>query len=213
MKILCRARLPEGSADHGVEVIEGVGCLDLKLADDVHHLDLTPGYWAFFKTQSGAVAKVDGTWLVMQRDGPVVLRSAFHVEDMKRDSLATAWVTPKDAAVIVAGQVASGAQQVDGNLHNLEILGQMFPEAAALFKKWKARQKLLFSITPTDSLAALEKQVDFLTSLLVQLHPELRSQLQGFIDATSLAPGQVDKAVEFKAGLREIQAEYNEMKS
>ena len=80
---------------------------------------------------------------------------------------------------------------------------------------------LLRKLNPLDSLAALEKQVDLLSALVVQLAAlvpgheaiELVEQLQHIIDEASANAGKTDEQIvagvmSFKTALRQAQADY-----
>ena len=186
----------------------------LKVGDYLLSLVASDQYVAFFKTQSGDVVKVDGSWLVMQRDAPAILRTSYHVADMRADALATVWQQEGQVVAIIAkpcsGDLVKGASAAR---HNLEILGDYFPDAKALYRKWKARQDFLFDINPIDSLAALERQVDVLTELLLTLVPENKqATLKQYLKLASNSPENVQKSLEFKKHIRELQAQYESHK-
>jgi hypothetical protein len=114
--------------------------------------------------------------------------------------------------VVVVDKACSTAEAVDA----------VFP--GILEKRSKARAakiNLLRKIGAHDSLSSLEKQVDLLTSLVVQMaalipvetRPALAEKMQQLLDAVGTNQNKPDEAVlakilEFKTHMRETQTEY-----
>lgn len=102
-----------------------------------------------------------------------------------------------------------------------EYLRTLDSELDAFVKKIKAKRQLLSGLTPTDSLSALEKQVDLLTMLVLSLarkqptaeQPAWLDELETvFNNTSSVQEDALEKAVtsmgEYKARIRALQEEY-----
>ena len=102
-----------------------------------------------------------------------------------------------------------------------DILPSIFPGSDKLGTRNLAKIELLRKINPLDSLASLEKQVDLLSVLVIQLaglvpgHEAigLVEQVQQIIDEASANAGKTDEqtvtsVMSFKTALRQAQADY-----
>jgi hypothetical protein len=102
-----------------------------------------------------------------------------------------------------------------------DILPSIFPGSDKLGTRNLAKIELLRKINPLDSLASLEKQVDLLSVLVIQLaglvpgHEAigLVEQVQHIIDEASANAGKTDEhtvtsVMSFKTALRQAQADY-----
>jgi len=175
------------------------------------------GYRAFFKRQDGTLVDLDGTWVVMLRDAPSVLRTTYFIQDMREDAVATVWSENDLCVAIVNAEIKpcdavkpADAGPNQGGRHNLDLLGDHFPSARKLWHKWSAWQEHIATISPAESLAALEKQVDLLTEIVMDLLPEgdQKQHLAAFAECSSNTQAGIDEALEFKRALRAKVAEY-----
>ena len=102
-----------------------------------------------------------------------------------------------------------------------DVLPNIFPGSDKLGTRNLAKIELLRKINPLDSLASLEKQVDLLSVLIIQLaglvpgHEAigLVEQVQCIIDEASANAGKTDEqtvasVMFFKTSLRRAQADY-----
>ena len=102
-----------------------------------------------------------------------------------------------------------------------DVLPGIFPGSDKLGTRNLAKIELLRKINPLDSLASLEKQVDLLSALVIQLaglvpgHEAigLVEQVQHIIDDASANAGKTDEqtvasVMSFKTSLRQAQADY-----
>ena len=102
-----------------------------------------------------------------------------------------------------------------------DVLPGIFPSSDKLGTRNLAKIELLRKINPLDSLASLEKQVDLLSALVIQLaglvpgHEAigLVVQVQHIIDDASANAGKTDEqtvasVMSFKTSLRQAQADY-----
>ena len=102
-----------------------------------------------------------------------------------------------------------------------DVLPNIFPGSDKLGTRNLAKIELLRKINPLDSLASLEKQVDLLSVLVIQLaglvpgHEVigLVEQVQHIIDEASANAGKTDEqtvtsVMSFKTALRQAQADY-----
>lgn len=111
---------------------------------------------------------------------------------------------------------------VDKSCSTAEAVDSVFPGIAAKRTKQRsAKVDLLRKVGAHDSLSSLEKQVDLLTSLVVQLaaqlsedaRPALAGKLQTLNENVGANAGKTEDEViakisEFKAYMRHVQAEY-----
>ena len=135
-------------------------------------------------------------------------------------------VTPKDVYVVTRYPLSkdvTGATYMEAEALAFprEFIKTLDPELRAFVTKSKAKRKLLSGLTPTDSLSALEKQVDLLTMLVLSLarkqpvaeQPAWLDELETvFVDTSSVQEDALEKAVasmgEYKAHIRALQEEY-----
>jgi hypothetical protein len=102
-----------------------------------------------------------------------------------------------------------------------DVLPGIFPDSEKLGVRNLAKIALLRKLNPLDSLAALEKQVDLLSSLVIQLANLVPGQddialvnhLQHIINDASANAGKSDdqtvaSVMSFKKALRQAQADY-----
>ena len=102
-----------------------------------------------------------------------------------------------------------------------DVLPGIFPDSERLGVRNLAKIALLRKLNPLDSLAALEKQVDLLSSLVIQLASLVPGQdditlvnhLQHIITDASANAGKSDdqtvaSVMSFKKALRQAQADY-----
>lgn len=87
---------------------------------------------------------------------------------------------------------------------------RLMPSIEPLLQRHWAKHKMLKGIKTNDSLAALEAQVDLLTSWLVELLPADKVQKLLDVGVLKLKDEQVvlDDLIAYKTGLRERQALY-----
>jgi hypothetical protein len=102
-----------------------------------------------------------------------------------------------------------------------DVLPTIFPDSEKLGVRNLAKIELLRKLNPLDSLAALEKQVDLLSDLVLQLanlvpgkeHIALVHHVQQIINDASANAGKSDdqsvaSVMSFKKALRQAQADY-----
>lgn len=101
------------------------------------------------------------------------------------------------------------------------VAAELVPSAAAVRRRNAAKMELVRVVNPLDSLSSLEKQVDLLSSLVLQLATlvpgandiELADMLRSMLDSCSSNAGKTEDQVmqsitDFKRSLRQAQADY-----
>lgn len=130
-----------------------------------------------------------------------------------------------DTALTLYGSTKAGNwvnESFDMPMSNTALLDKFLPGFASNFgRRRDAKVKLMSSISPLDSLSSLEKQVDLLTSLVVQLAAlipgsdalSLVSKIKGVVDQAGSNENKtddeaVDSITTFKKSLRQAQEVY-----
>lgn len=129
-----------------------------------------------------------------------------------------------EAAAVFYGVIDCDGEVIlsEKNCATAAAIEQVFPGVYASRMRFRnAKVELLRKVGSHDSLSALEKQVDLLTSLVVQLaqhvpaesRPALASKLQQLVTSTGSNQGKTDdevieKVASFKSLMRSYQAEY-----
>lgn len=131
--------------------------------------------------------------------------------------------TPDESILIVSEPANTNlieAVEVEANAFG-EVAAKFYPSASAVRRRNAAKMELVREINPLDSLASLEKQVDMLTSLVLQLAEQmpdaqtisLAPKLKSLIETCGANAGKTDdqalaSIASFKQSLREAQAAY-----
>lgn len=129
-----------------------------------------------------------------------------------------------EAAAVFYGVIDCDGEVIlsEKNCATAAAIEQVFPGVYASRMRFRnAKVELLRKVGSHDSLSALEKQVDLLTALVVQLaqhvpaesRPALASKLEQLLIGTGANQGKADDAVietvaQFKGLMRSFQAEY-----
>lgn len=129
-----------------------------------------------------------------------------------------------EAAAVLYGVIDCDGEVIlnETNCATAAAIEQVFPGAYASRMRFRnAKVELLRKIGSHDSLSALEKQVDLLTALVVQLaqhvpaasRPALALKLEQLVTSTGSNQGKTDdevieKVAQFKGLMRSCQAEY-----
>lgn len=129
-----------------------------------------------------------------------------------------------EAAAVLYGLIDCDGKVIlsEKNCSTAEAVDQVFPgKYAARMRFRNAKVELLRKVGSHDSLSALEKQVDLLTALVVQLaqhvpaksRPALALKLEQLVTSTGSNQGKADdevieKVAKFKGLMRSCQTEY-----
>ena len=125
--------------------------------------------------------------------------------------------------ILFAGARYDGPYDLcQGDVLTADIVNTYFPGYADLRLKWrKAKTALVYGVSPLDSLAALERQVDLLTMLVLTLAQQQPSDEQPpwlpqlsevFGQTSSVSEESVISAIaamkDYKSHIRSLQKEY-----
>lgn len=209
MRIFCREFAGESDSTFSVDLSSST--IKLATPDAEYTLEIpTAGYWVYYFDQSNNIIRLDATEMVLSRDTPSYLSKLF-VADVAKSLIAVSF---DDLVVLRAKVAGENLETFSSNEYkfNLQLFAAHKAEAAEIYRKFLARQQYTFSIDNQASLSSLEKQVDYLTSLLATLIPG-DSTLPSYVAQSSLNdPQAIAKSLEFKAKLRGIQRLYDESK-
>lgn len=169
------------------------------------------------------------TWfseIASNRDGYISSRLRKRSFDPLAPTIAAIGVDESGAAFIYSSELvftSDAFQSVPDELVNgnsmSDVLGEMTPSLSKFAKHCRLKQIALGKISPTDSLAALEAQVDLLTRALTEVIAGMPAESRpGWWPGVELAFGPltsvdsvekaISDAVEQKAKVRQVQKDY-----
>ncbi len=165
------------------------------------------------------IALVDQAALVDSRDWPAVMsRMGFE----KEIGALYCGETPEEMALVITEACKTEAQcEIVERAAPAQMIAAIYPKALEIRRRNAAKMNLLNQVNPMDSLASLEKQVDLLTLLVIELAGHIPQAIDSallaktsdmLVQTSSVANMTTDKAIEnishFKSYLRTAVAQY-----
>jgi hypothetical protein len=189
-------------------------------------------YVIFLKVQnddgSTGIRALDGEQVALSREGGLIAKHAWGASGEVASSVfSILWCesTIENSTLFIMEPVeAASFNHEFVNFKGLLLtLGEYHPRALALHEKIKARRKHIFQLSPIESIAMLERQVDILTLLvkeLVTLLPEeqVPAWAGGLFDMVDesgyntikVTYDMIGEMSQYKAYVREMQRRYFE---
>ncbi|CAK7048108.1 MAG: hypothetical protein PHAS_01419 [Phascolarctobacterium sp.] len=143
----------------------------LKISQEFNLADFFEPYKSFEVYFSGAFTKLSEPYnKPITRDGSYIYKDYYRLESTENPAFIIYFHKTVEQYLVVCNSKPVNKDCVDieyRSKRTSEIISEIFPEYSSYLKIRDARRKMLISIDPNDSLAALEAQLDILTGIVL----------------------------------------------
>lgn len=145
--------------------------------------DLTQesAYWYACKNDSNELLWLNAEQHITMRDGASAIRSSKFIKDLSQSWYFAVWKEGLHLVIYcLRGCSSESVVQAPRGRSILDVLCKLGagPNAELLLKKYLARKDTVMQIDLQRSISALEKQVDLLTSVLIELTKDSQTSLR-----------------------------------